>query len=86
MEVPLTRDTVICAANHLTRYILSLTRDICPRIGKVQYSIALDLTLYAVDETEYVVLSRVLSEVLTAGNSIEEDEAATAKYWVSVRF
>ena len=52
------------------------------RTGKVDYPKALDMTKYAKAETEYVVLSRILSEVLTAGDKVRSDETAYGKFWV----
>ena len=47
------------------------------------YDTALDMTLYSTTETEYVVLSRVLSEVLSAADKIQDNTAAYAKSKVS---
>ena len=40
------------------------------------------MTTYAKDETEYVVLSRILSEVLSAGDGVKSDDTAYANLWV----
>jgi hypothetical protein len=44
------------------------------------------MTKYAKSETEYVVLSRILSEVLSAGDRVKSDETAYGKFWVSVSY
>ncbi|XP_063674891.1 glutamyl aminopeptidase-like isoform X3 [Bolinopsis microptera] len=49
--------------------------------AKVAYSKALDMTKYAKAESEYVVLSRILSEVLTAGDGVRSDETAYTELW-----
>ena len=42
------------------------------------------MTKYAKAETEYVVLSRILSEVLSAGDKVRSDDTAYGKLWVSL--
>jgi len=49
--------------------------------GKVEYTKALDMTKYAKNEKEYVVLSRILSEVLSAGDRIKSDKTAYGNFW-----
>ena len=49
----------------------------------MDYIKALDMTKYASAEIEYVVLQRILSEVLSAGDGVRSDETAYAKFWVS---
>ncbi|KAL5257109.1 hypothetical protein ACHWQZ_G012143 [Mnemiopsis leidyi] len=49
--------------------------------GHVAYDKALDMTKYATAEKEYVVLSRILSEVLSAGDGVKTNETAYGNLW-----